>query len=798
MIPKITLPTRITEHSATLIDNMYTNMNSDKINAGTLITDISDHFSNFMFVNTNKKPNKPIPKYITYRPLTDYSVTVFNQVLNNADWSGVLSSDNPCEAYSLFINKYLTLLNQTIPEKTVRFNKNKHKIQPWITRGILKSHKTKNKLFNKLQGYHNQLFYKIKLDEYTAYRNIYNNVIRMAKKNYWHDQFEQSIGNMKETWKNINLVTNRSNKKANFPDIFVHKNKELKCKLDIANELNDYFTNIGPTLANAITSTQDINIEVNIPNSFMLTPASSLEIIQIIDKFKPKTSRGYDGISSKLLKNTILSVITPITHIMNLSLEHGVFPTDMKLAKVIPIFKKGNNQLFQNYRPISLLPVFSKVLEKLVYKRLYQFLKTHKLLNTSQYGFQKHKSTDLAILDLQNRIIDNASKNQWSLGIFLDLSKAFDTLDHSILLKKLEKYGIRGTSLKWFRSYLSQRNQYTEYMTEHSRKSILTCGVPQGSILGPLLFLIYINDLVSTCTHCHPVLFADDTNLLLNDSKIEHLIAKSNNQLQAISQWFASNKLSLNIDKTKCMLFPPSKNHTPDQPCIITINNNQIEVVNQIRFLGVLIDNLLTWTPHIDNIIKKLSQIIGILTRIKNQVPKNTLKLIYNALVLPYLSYAVVAWGNPDSKKFKQLYLIQKRAIRVINKEKYNAHTGPLFSANKILILEDLYKLQCAKLVHKRINNILPDYFNQLLPTFSEIHQYNTRHANAIVPCLIKHSLRNQQLSIKLSIVLSNLPPSIINISNSSINSFSNSFKNCCISNYPTECEIINCYICNL
>ena len=223
---------------------------------------------------------------------------------------------------------------------------------------------------------------------------------------------------------------------------------------------------------------------------------------------------GHDGIKSILIKETIDHLIQPITHILSLSLQSGIIPLDLKIAKVIPVFKTGDTHDFGNYRPISILPCISKLLEKLVYARISKHLTVNKILYAHQYGFRKKHSTEHALLELTNLISSAMDTSKFAIGIFLDLSKAFVTVNHSILISKLNRYGLDNIALNWFKNYLSNRQQYVSLNGYSSTKSRIIHGVPQGSILGPLLFLIYINDLAMSCKHLFPVLFADDTNLI--------------------------------------------------------------------------------------------------------------------------------------------------------------------------------------------------------------------------------------------------------------------------------------------
>lgn len=799
LTPRITSPTRVTHSTATLIDHIYKNMSDKKCIAGTLLNDITDHYINFIF-NENKAIMK-MPRRITYRPVTNANIDKFNLELEKINWTSVLDSNNPSVAYDIYLKKYHSALDLIMPLKTVLFDKRKHKKQPWITFGILKSIQTKSKLYKDKMNAASEQQRIISTEIYNKYRNLLNKIIRTAKSFYWEKIFNESKADMKQTWKNINNILRKNQNKTNFPSSFLHEGANITDHKDIANAFNKYFIDVGSSLASKIP-----NVHTNrntMPTlsqspSFFMTPTTEYEIMQIIKKLKPKTSCGFDEISSKLIKNSSMIIAAPLAHVINLSLLNGIVPTQMKIAKVIPTYKNNENNLLKNYRPISLLPTFSKILEKIVYKRLYMFLQKYELLYDSQYGFRKNLSTELAILEFQNRIIRSLENQNYTLGLFLDLSKAFDTLQHNILLNKLEHYGIRGNALNWFKSYLTGREQYVSYQGVNSERISILCGVPQGSVLGPLLFLIYTNDLHNISNYGKYILFADDTNIIFNDTNLQNLARNVTNELNEIGKWFNMNKLSVNVSKTTFILF--SKTRIQQGIDIeLKLNNILIEPLHATKFLGVIIQHDFSWEKHISKVCKKISQVNCSLSRLKNTLPTNILETIYRSLIEPHLTYAIVSWGNAPDKYLKRLKTLQKRSIRTINKSAYNSHTEPIFKSRKILKLEHLFEIACCKLYYKKMRSIIPLYHTEELLTHEERNHPPriTRQLTNVYIHPIKTQLNKQMINYSVGHAWNNLPMFIKEKHTFSLSTFSNFLKNYFLSKYNEQCNIQNCYICH-
>ena len=375
---------------------------------------------------------------------------------------------------------------------------------------------------------------------YKNFKNKLNHCLRVSKRNYYEKKLDDYKFNARGTWRILNEVINRQKKTSDLPSVFKIGEVECNDPVEIANKFCEYFTNLGPSLADKIPTSPKSHMSfltTNFVNSMFVDSATRQEIIEIANSFRTGTAAGYDNLPMGIIKEAISAISEPITHIINLSLSSGVVPRELKIARVIPIFKTGDRGLFNNYRPVSVLSIFSKLLERVMHKRLLNFLNKYNILSINQFGFRKNHSTSLALIHLYDKISTAIDNREYTAGIFLDLSKAFDTVNHEIMLAKLEHYGVRGNSLQWFKSYLSNREQFVQFNWNCSSTKRIVCGVPQWSILGPLLFLLYINDLCEASDALEFILFADDTNVFFSHKNPELLMHKLNIELCKLTCW---------------------------------------------------------------------------------------------------------------------------------------------------------------------------------------------------------------------------------------------------------------------
>ena len=418
-----------------------------------------------------------------------------------------------------------------------------------------------------------------------------------------------------------------------------------------------------------------------------------------------------------------------LAHLTNLSFSEGVFPSELKIATVSPLYKSKDPMVFSNYRPISLLSVFSKILERLMYNRLLIFLNECKMINKNQFGFRNNHATYMVLLIMLENIRNSLDNGECAIGIFHHFQRAFNIVHHGILLDKLYNYGIRGIALDWFSSYLSIRLQIVSYNSCETEQKKMTCGFPQGSILGPLLFLLHINDLPMVWDLFMPIFFAVDINLFCTGNKLNILVDNISLELMKIYTWVRANKLSLNIGKTNYMLFTPKC--FPRTMKHIVIDVNKIEEVRQTKFLGVILDNKLIWAAHCNYICCKMSKGIGSIIKARKVFNETTLLSLYNSLVLPYISYCIHVWWKAYDTHLNNVLVLQKKVLRVIAGVPPRTHTDNLFVQFDIFPVKKLYVYTIGIVMYKYDNGMLPELFCDMFTLVNHIHDHETRQAKS-------------------------------------------------------------------
>ena len=502
---------------------------------------------------------------------------------------------------------------------------------------------------------------------------------------------------------------------------------------------------------------------------------------------KNKKSFGYDNMSNQCLKFIQKSISRPLTHLINVSIKNEYVPDWWKTAKIVPLLKTGDPTNPTNYRPISLLSTFSKVIEKIIAKQVVSYMNKYDIFYDKQFGFRKGMSCEDLLLQLSDDIHSAKKSKKYFMSIFIDLKKAFDTVNFDILLTKLKHYGIPPG---WFRSYLTGRKQYTYLNGEASAMQEVVCGVPQGSILGPLLFLIYINDMPGA-VGLHTLLYADDTSYSNENEDLEVLFNETNSKLALAEDWFAGNQLTLHPGKTRYILFSPKAAPVPLRLCgseIARIGTGNKE--KAFKLVGVWLDDKLNWQHHVQQVKRKVSYSLIKLARNKACLPYETRLTLYTALIQSHLEYCTLIWGAAAAKEIHQLEVLQKKGIRVVNNAKYNSHCDPLFANSERLKLCDIYKLACIKrAIIRKKEEVIPVNIRTTRSTD------DTKLIEQLAHSMELTRLATHNIITKWNGLDEAERKHLLCAEPKSISSY---FKNLCLTTYNTfACEKENCYACS-
>ena len=589
-------PTRVTANTRTLIDVIITQLGNTNVTAsGVVHIGISDH--SLVYTCRKISTQKGKPKIVEIRQFKNFNRQAFERDLNQAfAGSNVYHHNDPNEIWKVWKTIFLAIADKHAP---LRHRKVRSNYNPWITAEIknLSHHRD---FLKKKAVTHNSIYY---FNEYKKCRNNLNKTIKDTKSNYYKNKFN-ACKDHKENWKLINELLNNTTSKTTIINELIVDGEKTAGDENIANEFNSFFSRIGPSLAENInpSDVDPLSFITPVTQNFDFQNISHDEIWEEIKQMKTTKSSGYDKISMRLLQAAGSSILDPLAYIFNQSLRTGIFPDDWKIAKVTPIHKADEKNLCSNYRPVSVISTVPKLFEKAVYKQLMQYLEQHQIISKFQSGFRASHSTETLLLQVTNNWLRNMDAGLINGVLFLDLKKAFDTINHEILLSKLERYGIRGLPLLWFQSYLNNRKQICKINNSLSNFQNVSCGIPQGSNLGPLLFLIYINDLPDSLEITEPAMFADDTNLTGAEETSAEIQNKLEGEIQNVLKWLRTNKLTLNEKKTEYMLIGSAKRLKQIQnDLIIKINDHVIKRVYNKNVLGLEIDDKLKWTEHVQD-----------------------------------------------------------------------------------------------------------------------------------------------------------------------------------------------------
>ena len=746
--PFILQPTRL--QSKTLIDNIFFNSLEYQSKSGNLLIEISDHLIQFLILEGFIK-ERTLPEIDLYkRDLRHFNEREFEEeIIKKTNWQKICNLEKKDPDFSLkaFYDTFTYHLDEFAPYKKVTKKEYKLMMKPWITNDILSKCKIRESMLKGISKERDQIKKDELFNDYKKLRNEITNDKRNSKKAYYTTFFDDNKHKSSEIWKGIrSLVNIKASKKNNIKLVDENKNLINNPKI-ISNIFNEHFSTIGAKIEQKIPLVQgnsndyfnkkdkDGKLIINSNNSLYLIPTIPNEVEKIIDDLDIKKSTGPNSIPVFILKIFKQFFSEWLSRLVNLSFEVGVFPDILKLAKVTPLHKKESQLNFLNYRPISLLSVLSKIYEKLIYTRIYSYLSKNNLIYSKQFGFRSNYSTNHALISITEYIRGLLDDGHYVCGVFVDLEKAFDTVNHKILCEKLNHYGLRGKVNNLIQSYLSNRRQFVSINGFDSEIKELSCGVPQGSSLGPLLFLIYINDFRLCLNKTNSGHFADDTFIVYSSKKLKSIETVINTELKQVVQWLRLNKLSLNSDKTELIFFHSQRQTLSYENISIKFSGKKLYPVDKVKYLGMFIDKYLSWNFHIQQLSKKLSRANGILSKLRHNVPIDTCLQVYYAIFYSHLIYGCNIWGLTTEENLKKIEILQKKCVRIMTFSDFNSHTNPLFIELKLLKVRDIINSQQLLLVYNYYNNTLPIDIQNLFKFSRDMHTTNLQ---------IKSALKNQ------------------------------------------------------
>lgn len=739
----VTKPTRITDASSSLIDVIMITDNSIVSSSDVLTCSISDH--NLVYVILTLRTPRVKPSYVTTRSFANHDAEQFCKDLALVPFHVMSVFDDFEDQVDTFNILFADILEAHAPIRRIKI---KSKPNPYVTPEIRQLMKTRDKWHKKAIKTNDRFCW----NAFKFFRQEVKRELRLAEKAHVQSEIIGSKGNTNAIWKIINRCLPRKSK------ILPNINDN---PTNLADKFNEYFTSVGSLTAQKaydLAMEYDFNSATTIsppatrkhdecPDDFQFHAVTEQEVGKVIKGLSLNKAPGHDKITARVLKDSLPAILSVITSIMNNSFSTSTFPKAWKMAEVVPVLKSGCFEDPCNNRPISLLPILSKVSEKLAHRQFVDYITTNKKLSEHQSGNRKFHSTETALLHVTDDFLMSIDKSEVSAVVLLDMHKAFDSVRHDILLQKLQQIGITSSSLEWFHSYLSGRSQSVRIVDAVSASLPLKYGVPQGSILGPVLFTIYVNDLLAVPGHCKSVCYVDDSKLYLSfrSTDISYAFRCLNEDLREICRWCCQNSLLINPEKTKVLLVGVPQLLRKLPPVSISLLGKEITPVSVAKDLGVLIDQSLTYNDHVakttSNCLFKLKQI----SRIKHLLDRNSLLLVMNAFVFSKLFYCSTVWANTSQSNVKKLQLVQNFAARIVlGLRKYDHISDGIRSLNWLTV-KDRLLLNDAVMVYKCLNNLVPKYLANIFVSRSQIHTRATRSCNLLhIPlCRLSYGQRS-------------------------------------------------------
>ena len=678
------------------IDLIFTN--SEFIsNAGILDLNFSDHQA--VFISRKKLKIEKSKIEFKGRSYKNYNIIDFQESLRKMDWVEFFGIEDPNESWDMLYDRIIKILDVMCPEKNFLVNSYR---EEWMNKDLMEKIIDKDKALRKAKRTNNSYDW----ENARKLRNSTGKLIEKARKEHFQEEYENSKDDPKRFWRNIyDIIPKNKNNKST---IHLKNNEGLEVKLDdTASYINDFFTKIGPNLAAKFNENwkyfgkenENSIHEINVIEGFVYDFVREINICK---------SSGFSNISSTCLRDALLVLIPQLSYVFKQSIKTGFFPDKWKIATLVPIFKGGNKEDLSNYRPVSLLPVTGKIFEKILHYQIVNFLDNNDFLSDRQNGFRKERSTLGSIVNFTSEIFEAINERKFAVATFIELKKAFDTVNHKILLEKLFLAGIRGKTLDLLADYLNNRFQKTISNGNMSAFNKITCGVPQGSILGPLFFLIYINDLQGVLGKNHFHLYADDTVIYCMNEKVEIAEKELQIVLNRFSKWCATNELTINTKKTKTMVFGSRNKVRGSYIPNLYINNELLQIVPTYKYLGVNLDQTLNFKYHLESLISNISFKLYMFSKIRRYLNEKCAIIVYKSMLMPFFDYCDTVYMYSGQKELQKLNRHHIRGMKIWgfqldeNELYIKCNLADLIVRRQVHLRNDMFKI---KGIEKKLNN---------------------------------------------------------------------------------------------
>ena len=635
------------------IDHIFSN-STFIVESKVLDLNISDHSAVYV---RRKKPRTFHKKIgFTGRSYRFFDKEDFQWSLIDANWEAFYQSKDPNECWDLIEEKIRDFLNHTCP---LREFKVKEVREAWITDEILEEIKDKDYYLKIARTTRDERDWALARRE----RNRVGKLVRTARANFVKEQQREFRSDPKKFWTTISSVIPNNKQSQNIIRLVDKATGTEMEEKEVANSGNNFFSSIGSNLAEKLRDPWHFRGMVNEKECQQVTTDFE-QVLNLCKDINTTKSSGISDIASRIFKHAFLVLVPQLVYLFNLSFETGIFPDSWKQATVIPLYKGGDRSDVENYRPISLLPLPGKLIEKIVHQNISIFLEDNKILTDKQNGFRKGCSTTTAVADLTDDLFTAINDSEMSIAVFVDLRKAFDTVNHNILCKKLEKYGIRNGVLKWCTNYLTNRKQRTLANNAKSESRNIVYGVPQGSVLGPLFFILYINDMQHALNDVNVQLYADDTVIYASGNVLSRVLNRVQTALTHLQTWCRSNKLTLNLAKTKMVTFGTRNALKLMGPHTLTLGGKKVQKVSSFKYLGFHLDATLNFKSHIADVMRKVMHKRVLLSRMMFFLTKEVALLIYKTMILPYFDYCDIVYHSACSSDLDMLQRLQNKCLK--------------------------------------------------------------------------------------------------------------------------------------